>query len=147
MLDELRALYLDADALYEGARCDSSSECCRFGITGREPQVTSIELALVEHAIKRRGGMLTPKKRALPITQGATCARERICPLLDRAGRCSIYEDRPLGCRTFYCERAQLQHAPSRADLRNLVRRLQELAARHAAAGDKPRALSAALTR
>jgi Fe-S-cluster containining protein len=25
------------------------------------------------------------------------------CPYLDRCGRCSIYENRPLGCRTHYC--------------------------------------------
>lgn len=144
MLDELRALYRDVDALYEGARCDVSTECCRFGITGREPQVTSLELALVKHAIKRRGGMISPKKRALPITS-AHSESERVCPLLDRAGHCSIYQDRPLGCRTFYCARAQLVVAPARGELKTMVRRLQDLAARHAPSGDKPRALTAAL--
>ncbi len=29
------------------------------------------------------------------------------CPLLDEAGlRCTVYEDRPLGCRTFFCGKA-----------------------------------------
>ena len=28
------------------------------------------------------------------------------CPFLDGAGkRCTVYEDRPLGCRTFFCHR------------------------------------------
>jgi hypothetical protein len=143
MLEALRALYRDVDALYEGARCEASTECCRFGLTGREPQVTSIELALVQQAIKRRGGVLAKKKRALPLTDEASS--ERMCPLLDHGGRCSIYEDRPLGCRTFYCQRAQLIAAPTRQQLKAVVRRLQDLAARHAPNGDKPRALTAAL--
>jgi len=144
-LDELRALYRETDALFEGASCDASTECCRFGVTGREPQITSIELALLRQAIKRRGGALAPKKRALPLTNEGTAERERICTLLDRSGRCSVYEDRPLGCRTFYCERARLVLRPPRGDVQALVRRLQNLAARHEVDGDRPRALSAAL--
>jgi hypothetical protein len=144
-LEELRALYRETDALFEGASCDASTECCRFGVTGREPQVTSIELALLRRAIGRRGGALAQKKRALPLANEATTESERTCPLLDRSGGCSVYEDRPLGCRTFYCERARLVVMPPRGEVQALVRRLQELAARHEIGGDKPRALSAAL--
>jgi Fe-S-cluster containining protein len=143
LLGELRALYREVDALYAGASCEASSECCRFGITGREPQVTSLELLLVQKAIAARGGML--KKRALPITQEGE--RERMCPLLDRQSRCSVYEARPLGCRTFYCSRATLPHEPSRQELAAIVRRLQELASAHETDGDRPRALSRALER
>jgi Fe-S-cluster containining protein len=145
MLDELRALYRDTDALFEGASCDASTECCRFGITGREPQVTSIELALVKHAIRERGGPLGAKKRALPQSSERSPERERICPMLDRSGRCSIYRERPLGCRTFFCSRASLVEPPRRDEIKELVRRLQDLAARHEVNGDKPRVLTAAL--
>jgi Fe-S-cluster containining protein len=145
MLEELRALYRETDALFEGASCDASTECCRFGVTGREPQITSIELALLRRAIGRRGGALAPKKRALPLANNSTTESERTCALLDRSGRCSVYEDRPLGCRTFYCERARLVTRPRRGDVQALVRRLQEIAARHELDGDRPRALSAAL--
>jgi Fe-S-cluster containining protein len=143
MFDELHALYRDADALFEGATCDTSTECCRFGITGREPQVTSIEIALIRRAIKRRGGALSEKKRALPLSSDSAQKNERICPMLARDGRCAIYEDRPLGCRTFFCSRASLVQKPARDEIKDLVRRLQELAARHEENGDRPRALSA----
>jgi Fe-S-cluster containining protein len=155
LLAELGALYDDVDALYVGASCDRSTECCRFGITGREPQVTSLELALVARALRQRGGQPGPKQRALPLAGDsslahrgparATAAREGACPLLLKSGRCAVYEARPLGCRTFFCQRAQLAHPVDRHDLRDAVRRLQELAVRHAPGGDRPRALSRAL--
>jgi hypothetical protein len=143
-LTALRALYAEADALYAGWSCPASSECCHFGVTGREPYVTSIEILAIERAIARRGGALAPKRRALPIAGDAE--RERICRMLDRDGRCSIYADRPLGCRTFYCERASAGVEPPRDALRGLVQRLRELAVRHTPDGDRARPLSRVLT-
>ena len=145
MLDELRALYRDVDALFQESSCEQSSECCRFGITGREPQVTSLELALVRAAIKARGGMLSKKKRALPLARESSHEDERTCPLLDQHSRCSIYADRPLGCRTFFCARATLLREPSRKELGDVVQRLSALSARHSPGGDKPRGLTRAL--
>lgn len=143
LLDALRALYREVDALYEGARCERSTECCRFGLTGREPQVTSIERALLLRALAARGGVppaKTSKRRALPLRRDAE--RERACPLLDRTGSCLVYAARPLGCRTFHCRRAELLTPVSRRTLQEVVRRLQTLAARHAPGGDKPHALT-----
>src|SRR5687767_7578109 len=91
LLDELRALYREVDELYAGWSCPSSTECCRFGVTGRQPYVTSIELSAVRQALARRGAPLAPNKRALPITKDEE--RERICPMLDRGNRCAIYAD------------------------------------------------------
>jgi uncharacterized protein len=142
LLEQLRALYREVDALHEGWSCPSSTECCRFGVTGRQPYVTSIELLAVRRAITRRGAPLAAGKRALPITLDEE--RERICPLLDRGGRCAIYDDRPLGCRTFYCDRAVRGPRASRAELQQIVRRLRELAARHAVDGEQARPLTAA---
>lgn len=144
LLEDLRALYRQVDALYEDARCERSTECCRFGITGREPQVTSIELALLERSLARAGSRIpSPKRRALPLTSDAK--RERVCPLLTRTGGCAAYTARPLGCRTFFCSRAEQPYPPSRAELRAIVQRLSSLAARHAPAGDRPRGLTGAL--
>src|SRR4051794_2060303 len=143
LLVELEALYREADALYTGAQCELSSECCRFGITGREPQVTSLELALVRRALKARGGALGEKKRALPLTTNAD--KERVCPLLAQGSRCSVYTARPLGCRTFFCSRAQLLEKPSRDALQEVVRRLKTLAAEHATDGERPHALTRVL--
>lgn len=143
LLAELAALYQETDALYAGWSCPATTECCRFGVTGRQPYVTSIELAAVRRALARRGGVLAARRRALPIT--ADAERERICPLLERGGRCAVYADRPLGCRTFYCARATPGPRASRAELRDLLLRLQDLAARHALGGEQARPLTRAL--
>lgn len=143
LLAELAVLYREVDALYADWSCPGTTECCRFGLTGRQPYVTSIELAGIRRAIARRGAALVPSKRALPITGDEE--RERICPMLDRGDRCSIYADRPLGCRTFYCERATRGARATRAELQELVRKLQELACRHALGGDQARPLMRAL--
>jgi uncharacterized protein len=141
-LRDLRALYAEVDSRYADARCPATSECCRFGMTGREPQVTSVEVALLRRALAVRGGMLSKRKRALPLTANARA--ERICPLLDQRGRCAVYHARPLGCRTFYCARAELD-PPARAELRGFVHALQAIAVRHQRDGDRPRALTTAL--
>ena len=98
---------------------------------------------MVRRALARRGGGLSAQKRALPIALEAE--RERICPLLDRGSRCAIYDARPLGCRTFFCGRADHLREPTRAELSALVRKLQDLAARHERDGERPRALTRAL--
>lgn len=134
LLAELEAIYAEIDAAYAGARCEASTECCRFGITGREPIVTSIEQALVDRAIRARGGAPSPKKRALPLV---TSRDERTCAMLDRDGQCAIYAARPLGCRTYFCDRADVPHRPDRATQRAFLRRIQSLAARHRPSGDQ----------
>ena len=138
---ELVVLYSELDERFADARCANSSECCRFGITGREPQVTSVEVALIARAIAQRGGKLSKRLRALTLSS----RDERTCPLLEQPGRCSVYEARPLGCRTFFCARAEHDNPPSRGELRDFVRRLQALAVRHKKNGDRPRSLTTAL--
>jgi Fe-S-cluster containining protein len=155
LLAELAEVYRDADGLHWGWTCPASTECCRFGITGREPYVTSIELAAVRRAIAARGGMRSWKRApvvakdpdaastsrvALPVVTD-----ERTCPLLDASGRCAVYEARPLGCRTFFCERATEGGKVKQRDVNALVRRIQDIAARHEPGGDKGRPLTRAL--
>jgi Fe-S-cluster containining protein len=142
LLAELRALYRDVDALRAGWSCASSTECCRFAVTGREPYVTSIEVLALENAVARRGGPLSAARRALPIAF-ETAAEERVCRFLDRSGRCSVYESRPFGCRTFYCRRrVEAGPPPSREAERELLGRLKDLAVRHEPGGDAARPLS-----
>jgi hypothetical protein len=141
--EALRRIYDRADALYEGWSCPGSTECCRFGITGRQPYVTSIELFALRRAIARRGGPLGARRRALPLLAGTE--DERTCPLLDRDGRCSVYDDRPFGCRTYYCERASKGAGPDRTTLRDLLHELRTLAARHTLGGEHARPLVNAL--
>src|SRR4051794_41619305 len=107
LLRDLDAVYRDADATFAGWTCPASTECCRFGITGREPYVTSIEALAIRRAIAARGGVQSWKRvRPSGALKVHRKGDERACPLLTEAGRCAIYADRPLGCRTFYCDRA-----------------------------------------
>lgn len=143
-LPQLTELYRRVDALYADWSCPGSTDCCRFAITGRQPYVTALELSAIRHALARRGGALSARRRALPIAH-ATAEQERVCPLLGRDQRCSVYAARPLGCRTFYCARAQRGIGPDRAQLRELVEELRELACRHQLGGEQARPLSNAL--
>jgi len=98
-----RALLQLASDVVDGVTCDCSTECCRFGITGREPWVTRAEWELVLLEVRRQG-------RRLPVVKDSDDDDDGRCPFLDDdgngGGRCRIYAARPLGCRTFFCERA-----------------------------------------
>jgi hypothetical protein len=145
LLDELAQVYRDIDLAFAEYRCPATRECCHFGVTGREPIVTSIELLALQQATAARGGPLAKSKRALPMYRDAY-DDERICPLLGRDGRCSIYAARPLGCRSYWCHRAELPNrAVTRAAIGGFVRRIQAIAARHEHDGDRGRPLRRAL--
>jgi Fe-S-cluster containining protein len=140
----LRAVYADVDRLLEGWSCDSSTDCCRFGVTGREPYPTAIEQAELERAVRARGGL--PKRRSLP-TVNARGKDERRCTLLSDEGKCLVYASRPFGCRTFFCERAT---GPAREHVRGmpkeeiarLARKVADLSVRFAPADAGPRPMS-----
>ncbi|MCC6522626.1 MAG: hypothetical protein IT373_08205 [Polyangiaceae bacterium] len=149
LLAELEALYARLDAVFAGSSCPASTECCRPGLFGREPYVTSLELALVRRAIARRGGALAAARRALPLVAvGVAVAapdQGRICALLDRDGRCSVYAARPFGCRSFFCDRASHERRVPHRELQALVRELAALAQRFDPSGAVGRPLSRAL--
>ncbi|NUP07948.1 MAG: hypothetical protein HOW73_18030 [Polyangiaceae bacterium] len=147
-LDDLRALYRDVDQAYAGTSCEATTECCRFGLTGREPYVTAVEMALVRRAVARRGSRargagprpLHETMRELPVISD-----ERACPLLSAEGRCSIYDDRPFGCRTFFCERKSSYAEVKHRELLAFVSRLKQIAQSHTPGGEQGRAFSRAL--
>lgn len=88
-LQELRAIYRQADAAYAPFSCPASGECCQLAKTKRQPWLWYPEWLLLA-----RGRPLPP-----PREDGG-------CPYLDAEGkRCTVYADRPFGCRTFFCER------------------------------------------
>lgn len=103
-----------ADAALEGWSCPGSADCCRFGLTGREPYLTEAEWRALEADVARQGRRM-PRPRA-----------DRTCPFLTEESRCSVYAARPLGCRTFYCHRASGPRPP-RAALADIARRLEAL--------------------
>jgi Fe-S-cluster containining protein len=144
-LRELQALYAQLDALYADWSCPSTTECCSFGRAGRQPFVTSIEFLAMRQALARRGGLPSQRRRRLPQLSDADAHNERRCPLLTREQRCSIYADRPLGCRSFYCERARRGERPDTQQLSEIVQAVQDLAARHRMSGEQTRPLLIAL--
>lgn len=110
------AILAEADALLEGWRCEASTECCQFGLTGREPHLTEVEWRVLADEVARQG-------RRLPAMPA-----DRRCPFL-RDGRCTVYAARPLGCRSYYCRRAEGPGRFPRARLAALPRRLEALSA------------------
>ena len=139
---ELLAEYVRVDALLSGFSCEASTECCRFGVTGREPYVTPIELAEVEHAIAARG---VPVSKARSPRSLAIVDDERRCPLLSAEGRCSIYASRPLGCRTFFCDRVEGPGKLPRGEVNAVARRIADLASKFAPRDPSSRPLTRAL--
>ena len=105
----------EADARLDGWSCEDSAECCDFGRTGREPYVTAAEVALIEAEVARQG-----RKLPTPRADGR-------CPFLTGENRCSIYEARPLGCRTYFCERASGFGRFPRREIAPLPRALEDL--------------------
>lgn len=94
-LRRLAALYRQADEAYARFSCPASAECCQLTRRGRQPWLWRVEWVALEEALRRQGRALPP-----PRPDGA-------CPLLDAEGRrCTVYPDRPFGCRTYFCERA-----------------------------------------
>jgi len=159
---ELLALYAEADALTDGCACTCTKgsdaerrfpRCCHFGVTGREPYPTAVEIAELRQAM--RSGGLGPRgastRTRLPIALDAARpagfpgpSEARPCPLLSPDGRCRVYRSRPFGCRTFFCTDAPGQ--PARDAARAIGRRIADLSARFAPEDPRPRPLTRALS-
>jgi hypothetical protein len=81
-------------------------------MTGRTPFLTKGEALVAALAWRAAGRTSVPET-----ADGA-------CPFL-KGGRCQIYEGRPFGCRTHFCEAAGGPAA--RKDVRDLIQRLEEI--------------------
>ena len=122
-LKEVRAIYRQADAAYAPFSCPASGECCQLAVTKRPPWLWRVEWELL-----RRGRGVPPAR-----SDGG-------CPYLDGAGlRCTAYADRPLGCRTFFCERIQGPAKQPRDLLNGLSKRMEVLSLR--VSDEEPRPL------
>lgn len=91
---ETRAVLKQGSAAWSKHSCPGTSECCQLAVTKRPPWLWPSEWLVIEERLRR-------DKRAVPAPRA-----DGGCPLLDAEGkRCTVYEDRPLGCRTFFCHR------------------------------------------
>jgi hypothetical protein len=113
-LKELRVIYQRADAAYAPFSCRASGECCQLARTRRQPWLWHPEWQLL---VSRHG---VPPPRA-----------DGGCPYLDAAGqRCTVYADRPFGCRTFFCERIRGPARQPAEAVDALLRRLEAVSLR-----------------
>ena len=93
---ETRAVLRQASAAWARHSCPGTSECCQLAVTQRPPWLWPSEWKVLEERLAR-------DRRPMPAPRA-----DGGCPFLDVAGkRCTVYEDRPLGCRTFFCHRIQ----------------------------------------
>jgi Fe-S-cluster containining protein len=128
-LEQVRAIYRELDARPIQRNCTRLGECCHFRLTGRTPQLTRGEALVAAQAVRASG------RKSLPVISTGEC------PLLKADGKCLIYQDRPFGCRTHYCDAAGGPF--SRPEVLDLIRRLEALDVQ--LEGNGPRQLPVAL--
>lgn len=94
--------------------CTLRTGCCQFHLTGKIPHLTRGEALVAAKALRATG------RKTLPVRDDGAC------PLLDpRTARCLIYESRPFGCRTHFCQPAGGPYP--RSQVLDLIHRLEEI--------------------
>ena len=113
-LEEMRSVYEELARRPVHRNCLRRTECCQFQLTGKIPQLTRGEALLAAQAFRATGRKTLP-----PRPDGA-------CPMLQAGtGKCLIYEARPFGCRTHFCQNAG---GPiERHEVLPLIRRLEKM--------------------
>jgi Fe-S-cluster containining protein len=133
---QVRAIYAEWESRPIQRNCSGLADCCRFKLTGRTPYLTRGEALVAARAWKAAG-----RKDVVVPADGS-------CPFLHpHSGKCRIYDGRPFGCRTHFCEAAG---GPAhRNDVRDLIQRLEEIDLRLGGSGaiNLPTAVKEALDR
>lgn len=128
---EVRAVYRELADRAISRSCTLRTECCQFLLTGKVPHLTRGEVLVARRGLRAAGRTFVASR-----ADGA-------CPMLDPAtARCRIYEARPFGCRTHFCQAAGGPYA--RRDVVDLIRRLEVVDAK--LGGDGARVLPSALS-
>jgi len=130
-LNEVRSVYAELSRRPVERNCLRRTECCQFQRTGKVPQLTRGEALLAAQAFRASGRKSLPEP-----TDGS-------CPLLQSGtGKCMIYESRPFGCRTHFCQAAG--GPMDRHEVLDLIRRLEQIDTQ--LEGDGPHALPQAVS-
>lgn len=111
---EVLAIYQEWHGRPIERNCTGVADCCRFRLVGHTPYLTRGEALVAARAWRAAGR----KSVAMP-ADGA-------CPFLHPStGKCQIYQGRPFGCRTHFCDAAG---GPARRkDVRDLIQRLEDI--------------------
>lgn len=124
ILQSVAAIYQELARRPIERQCVSRTECCQFKLTGATPYLTLGEALVAAKGLKAAGRKELPAR-----SDGA-------CPMLKADGKCMIYQSRPLGCRTHFCEAAGGPY--SRREVLDLIRQLEEIDARNDGQGPLP---------
>ena len=128
---DLAAYYQRVDKAQPNFSCPRRGRCCQLRETGREPYLWELEWLPLAQVIAERGGR-PPAAR-----------EDGGCRFLAEDGRsCSVYAQRPFGCRTFGCELSSGHGRPERERLRILTRELTGMAQAFDPEDGGPRPLS-----
>lgn len=129
-LAEARAVYAELARRPVEHACSLRTECCQFEVTGLTPQLTRGEALVAAKGFRASG------RKSLPEPDDGSC------PLLNpQTGKCLIYNDRPFGCRTHFCE--EVGGPYPRKSVLDLIRRLE--AVDQKLGGDGSRSIQSAL--
>lgn len=113
----VRAVYQEWAARPVERACTGLADCCRFRLAGHTPYLTKGEALVAARAWKAAG------RRDVAVPADGSC------PFLHPGnGRCRIYEGRPFGCRTHFCDAAG--GPATRGEVRDLIHRLEEIDSR-----------------
>ena len=129
---EIRKIYAELADRPAERDCRARTECCRFRLTGRTPQLTRGEALVAAVGWRAAGRKSVPKDEA----------EDGACPFLGETGRCQIYDHRPFGCRTHFC--AAAGGMMERATILDLIHRLEAID--EALGGDGPKPLRSAVS-
>ena len=127
---EVREIYAELASRPVERHCTLRTECCQFLLTGKTPFLTKGEALVAAQAIKSTG------RRTMPVRDDGAC------PLLDpRTAKCLIYDSRPFGCRTHFCQAAGGPYP--RRDVADLIHRLEDVG--HRLGGPDARPITSAI--
>ena len=121
---EIRAIYSELDSRPLARQCQLRTHCCHFRLTGKTPLLTLGEAQYAAYGVRASG-----RKVVKTHADGA-------CPLLGKDGRCGIYDQRPFGCRTHFCQAAGGMYPRRR--VADLIQRLEALDERLGGVGSRP---------
>ncbi len=112
---DVRKVYAELASRPITRSCTLRTDCCQFLLTGKTPYLTAGEALVAAQAFKATG------RRSLPVRENGAC------PLLDpRTAKCLIYDSRPFGCRTHFCQAAGGPYP--RREVADLIHKLEDIA-------------------
>lgn len=112
-LQGVKEVYDELEARPIERSCQRLGQCCYFKKTGETPYLTKGEALYIVQALREGKRMKLPKKY------------DGSCPLLSENNHCMVYENRPFGCRTHFCEAAGGMY--KRREVIDLIRKLEDI--------------------